>query len=601
MSNSNIPRSILVESLYRQGDAAHDGKRFAAAERLLRAALAADPDHWLARYTLAVVLQDLGRHGEAAALYAVLLAVKPEHVKAWNNYGIALQYSGRREAAIDAFRRALTLSPGHPGALFNISGLLAESGRVDEARALLDPYCSVSEPNLFDLRRALMLPPVAASAADLTGRRSAMLRDLRRLTERLPRLHDPLREVGRTPFYLAYQGDSDREILEALAALYRAACPDLSYVAAGCRSGETRVNPGRRRRIGFASFFFCDHSVGRVIRGLVERLPRDRFEVVVVFLGGQVDDALARDMARAADQVLETPYELAAARQLIADAQLDLLCLSDFGMDPLSYFLGFARLAPVQCTTWGHAETSGLATIDWFVSTEFFERADADADYSERLYRLPGVASPAFYPRPQRQAGGVSRIPAGGGPNYLCAQTVYKLHPDFDLLVAAILSRLPSAGLYLVRSAEPLWNQALATRLAANLGELMAQVVWLDLMARPDYEATILAADVILDSPHFTGGNTSLEAFALAKPVVTLQGATMRSRFTAGFYRAMGLAEAIAENADAYIEQAIDLGQNPSSRAALAQAIAESNGILFEDENVPARWADFFDQVLSAR
>lgn len=601
MNNSTIPVSILVETLYRQGDAAHDARQFDAAERLLRAALAADPGHWLARYTLAVVLQDLGRHGEAADLYAAVLAVKPEHLKAWNNYGIALQYSGQRAAAINAFRRALELAPDHAGARLNLSGLLAEAGRCDEARAVLEPYCSVEAPNLFDLRRALILPPVAASVADLARRRALMLADLKRLIERPPRLQDPLREVGRTPFYLAYQPDSDREILEALASVYRKACPDLSYVAPGWGAGQAAPKSGGRRRIGFASFYFYEHSVGRVIRGLVEHLPRDRFEVVVVFLGGQADDALARAMAQAADQVIETPYDLAAARHVIADAQLDLLCLPDFGMDPLSYFLGFARLAPVQCTTWGHAETSGLDSIDWFVSADVFERADADADYSERLFRLPGVASPAFYPRPQREAGGTSRIVASGGPNYFCPQTLYKLHPDFDVLVAGILGPQPAARLYLVRAAEPAWNEALTARLAATLGASMAQVVWLDHMSRADYQATLAAADVILDPPHFTGGNTSLEAFALAKPVVTLQGATMRSRFTAGFYRAMGLPEVIAESGAAYIERAIELGQNPSSRAALGQRIAAANGVLFEDKNVPARWADFFDQVLSAR
>jgi predicted O-linked N-acetylglucosamine transferase (SPINDLY family) len=601
LNNSTIPVSILVETLYRQGDAAHDAGRLDAAERLLRAALAADPGHWLSRYTLAVVLQDRGHHDQAAALYAAALAVKPDHLKAWNNYGIALQYSGRREAAIDAFRRALELSPGHAGALLNLSGLLAETGRTDEARAVLDPFCSVDAPNLFDLRRALILPPVAASTAELKRRRTEMLQDLRRITERPPRLHDPLREVGRTPFYLAYQPDSDREILEALATLYRRACPELSFVAPGCRAGEVATKPGGRRRIGFASFYFYEHSVGRVIRGLVERLPRERFEVVVVFLGGQADDPLARDMAAAADEVVATPYDLAAARQIIAETRLDLLCLPDSGMDPLSYFLGFARLAPVQCTTWGLAETSGLDTIDWFVSAAAFERPDADADYIERLHRLPGVASPACYARPSQLPGGVSHLTAGSGPNYFCPQTLYKLHPDFDALVAGILAAQPSARLYLVRAAEPAWNGALVTRLAAVLGTAMAQVVWLDHLSRADYQATMADADVILDPPHFTGGNTSLEAFALAKPVVTLQGATLRSRLTAGFYRAMGLAEVIAKSNTAYIEQAIELGQNPASRAALAQRIAEANGVLFDDENVPARWADFFAQVLSAR
>jgi predicted O-linked N-acetylglucosamine transferase (SPINDLY family) len=38
--------------------------------------------------------------------------------------------------------------------------------------------------------------------------------------------------------------------------------------------------------------------------------------------------------------------------------------------------------------------------------------------------------------------------------------------------------------------------------------------------------------DVILDSIGWSGGNTSLQAIELGKPVVTLPGAFMRARFS---------------------------------------------------------------------
>ena len=601
MNYSTDKTGSLAESLYQQGDAAHDQRQLDHAEVLLRGALDADSSHWRARYTLAVVLQDQGRHADAVPLYAEVLVIQPEHAKAWNNYGVALQYSGQRPAALAAFRRAHQLAPEHAGALINLSGLLAELGYADEARRVLDPYCSLSEPNLFDLRRALILPQVARSSIELQQRRTEMLRDFLRIAECPPRLVDPLREVGRTPFYIAYQPEANRALLEALARLYRRACPELSYVAPHCLGSGPQQPALLRRRIGFASFYFYEHSVGRVIRGLVEHLPRDRFEIVVIFLGGRADDTLAKAMAAAADNVIETPYDLFAARAAIADAELDLLCLPDFGADPLSYFLGFSRLAPVQCSTWGHAETSGLDSIDWFVSTDGFERPDADDDYTERLYRLPGVASPAYYLRPPRHPGGASRIAAGGGPNYFCAQTVYKLHPDFDQLLAGILTTQPTARLYLVRSVEPEWNAALEQRLALSLGVLLDQVVWLDQMSRDDYQATLVDADVVLDPPHFTGGNTSLEAFALGRPVVTLAGQTMRSRFTAGFYQAMGLTEMISTRPENYVGQAVLLGQNPALRADLSRQIAARNHVLFEDPAVLLRWTEFFEQVLSGR
>jgi len=452
-----------------------------------------------------------------------------------------------------------------------------------------------------------MVPPVARSAAELDARRDEMRRDLQRVALRPPRLGNPLREVGRTPFYLAYQAASNRDLLEQLATIYRSACPELSFVAAGVTRRQAKGEQGeqgRRARIGFASFFLYEHSVGRVIRGLVEHLPRDQLEIVAIFLGGQSDDPVSRAIAGAADQVIATPYALVEARQAIAEADLDVLVLPDFGLEPLSYFLGFARLAPVQCTTWGHAETSGIDTIDWFVSAEGFERPEADADYTERLYRLPAVASPSYYARPVFPAGGQSLIAqgeaVGAGVSLLCLQTVYKLHPDFDAMLGGILSRLPSARIYLVRSNEAEWNAQLRDRLQKSLGGQSERVLWLDPMSRADYRATIVAADVILDSPHFTGGITSLDAFTLAKPVVTLQGNTMRSRFTAGFYRAMGLSSLITESPDDYVNQAVQLGENPSWRATVSAQIAARNSILFDDPRVLAAWTDFFDFALRA-
>ncbi len=589
----------MAEELFQRGDRAHDARDFALAERLVRSALSLNPTHWQARYTLAVILQDLGRHAEAVPLYESALADQPAHVKALNNYGVALQYSKRREEAIDAFRRATRADPSFLAAATNLSGLLAETGRTEEAIAVLTPLCNAALPNVFDLRRALIQAPIAASAEQIRSRRAEMLADLKRIAANPPLLQDPLREVGRTPFYLAYQPDGDRELLEALADLYRKACPDLSYVAPQCAAPPAKRHH-TRHRIGFASLFFYDHSVARVMRGLIERLPRDRFEVVVVFLGAAPDDAVGRSLVRAADRIVEAPYYIAAAREMIGGLDLDALCLPDFGMDPLSYFLGFARLAPVQCTTWGHVETSGLSTVDWFVSTEAWERPDADADYTERLHRLKGVASPSYLmPIPASQ--GQSHLASGAdGVNFVCFQALFKLHPDFDLAIRSILEALPGARLHLVRSPEPAWNAEVIDRLERTLGATAAQVVWLDPMSRDDYQATLEAADIVLDPIHFSGGNTSIEAIAAGTPIVTLEGRLMRARFTAGFYRIMEMDDMIAHTPADYVRLAIDLARDASRRQDVRRRTAERRGRLFEDPRVIDGWAEFFETAIEA-
>ncbi len=590
----------LADDFFRRGDNAHDARDYVLAERLIRSALALNPAHWQARYTLAVILQDLGRHAEAVPLYESALADQPTHAKALNNYGVALQYnSQRREDAIEAFRRATRADPSFLVAAANLSGLLAETGRADEAIAVLTPLCSPAQPNVYDLRRALIQAPIASSAEQIRMRRDEMLADLKRIAANPPLLKDPLREVGRTPFYQAYQPDDDRELLEALADLYRKACPDLSYVAPQCAAPQAKKHR-TRLRIGFASMFFYDHSVGRVMHGLIERLPRERFEVVVIFLGGTPDGPIARSVLESADRTVEAPYYIAAAREMIGALELDVLCLPDFGMDPLSYFLGFARLAPVQCTTWGHVETSGLSTIDWFVSTETWERPEADADYTEQLYRLKGVASPSYLmpiPASQGQSHLASRA---GGVNFVCFQTLIKLHPDFDLAIRSILEALPAARLHMVRSSVPAHNAEIMRRFERSLGPTAAQLVWLDLMNRDDYQATLETADIVLDPIHFAGGNTSIEAIAAGTPIVTLEGKLMRARFTAGFYRIMDMEDMVAHSPADYVRLAIDLARDASRRQDVRRRIAERRGRLFEDRKVIEGWAEFFETAIEA-
>jgi predicted O-linked N-acetylglucosamine transferase (SPINDLY family) len=53
-------------------------------------------------------------------------------------------------------------------------------------------------------------------------------------------------------------------------------------------------------------------------------------------------------------------------------------------------------------------------------------------------------------------------------------------------------------------------------------------------MASAEFVELIAVSDVMLDTLHFNGMNTSLEALAVGTPVVTLPGALQRGRRTTG-------------------------------------------------------------------
>ena len=62
-------------------------------------------------------------------------------------------------------------------------------------------------------------------------------------------------------------------------------------------------------------------------------------------------------------------------------------------MDPFYYYLAYSRLAPIQINTWGHSETSGIDTIDYYFSSKYYEIPDAQKFYSEKLVCLDSLCT----------------------------------------------------------------------------------------------------------------------------------------------------------------------------------------------------------------
>jgi hypothetical protein len=104
--------------------------------------------------------------------------------------------------------------------------------------------------------------------------------------------------------------------------------------------------------------------------------------------------------------------------------------------------------------------------------------------------------------------------------------------------------------------------------------------------ARASLARNLRHADVLLDSLHFGGGNTSLEGFSVGTPIVTLPGEFMRGRHTLSMYRATEIADCIANSLAHYVELAVKLGTDSSFRRDVGNRIEARSPILYEDERV---------------
>lgn len=270
-------------------------------------------------------------------------------------------------------------------------------------------------------------------------------------------------------------------------------------------------------------------------------------------------------------------------------------------MDPLCYFLAFARLAPVQCVGWGHPVTTGIPTIDYFLSARAAEPADAQSHYSERLICLDRL--PAYYVRPDAGIAALSREQLGFPQRahiYACPHSLFKFHPDFDAILAQLLRRDPDALIVLIAGIHPNWTRTLAARIAAAGPDVSNRIVFAPRISQRDFIRFLKVADVLLDPLHFGGGNTSYEAFAAGLPIVTYPGEFMRGRVTMACYEQMGMGDLIATDPRQYLDLAIRLACDADWRSAMRAKIVQRAPILFEDEIAVAELEDFLFAAVSA-
>ncbi len=535
-----------------------------------------------------LVLRTLGRQLDAANVLRRAIELDPNFADAQSAYGNALVSLAQADEAMPHFARALQLKPHSHDALAGLALAHYELGDAEAAIATYERLAQLNPTPGVKLLAATQLPPVYQSVDDLLKWRQRLCGALERLEAEHVRV-DLGEQAAQPIFTLAHQGRNDRDVQRRFARLHQP--PPLTL------SGQRPLAARGKTHVGFCSGFFREHTIAKLNSGLIRLLNRDEFFVSVYSLGHH-NDALARRMAASADQYVPLAADVNQARAALAQADLDVLYYTDIGMDHLSYTLACSRLAPVQCVTWGHPVTTGIETIDYFVSSRLIEPPDAQAHYTERLELLDPFS--AYFELPMRGDRRLSRADFGLDDNahlYLCPQSIYKFHPDFDAVLAGILRADPRAQIVLIRWIYSQSDDVLRARWQQTMSDVMQRVQFVRRVSRDDFFSLLDVCDIVLDPLHFGGGNTSYEAFALGVPVVTLPGEFMRGRLTAGLYKQMQFEQLVVDSIEQYVELAVRLAEDRDfQRASREQILAARPRIFDQPESVRAHEA-FFRRV----
>jgi len=491
----------------------------------------------------AAALTQLHRPLDALHWIDRALALDPGYVEGWRTRAIIHQNLGDHRTAVSSYRRALSLDPDCVSAR---TGLLAalipwtplSQAEADAARAAFDTELSAFEQWLGQQR-------LGSGEAWSVAKQSF--------------------------FYLSYQEQSNKSLLQR----YRRACH--SQLERVWQTDTPRSAPpwtdalSPRCRLGIASAHVFEHSVfAAIVQGWLRCLDRTRFEIHVFSLGIRRD--AVTQMARAdVDHFEQEPRTVANWATLIEQRQLDALIFPEVGMDADTLALATLRLAPRQFASWGHPETTGMPTIDYYLSADGFEPPDADSHYTEQLIRLPnlGVHYQPYAVTPASVDFAQYGIP-DDVPVFICPGTPFKYRPQDDEVLVDIARRLGRCAFVFFEHGKAELSRRLHARMAAAFRlaglkpeQFLIGVPWLP---RAAFLGLMRQADVYLDTIGFSGFNTVMQAVQVHLPAVTLEGRFMRGRLGSGILRRLGLPELIAATKTQYVDIAVTLADDVAYR-----------------------------------
>ncbi|CAM9560190.1 unnamed protein product, partial [Ascophyllum nodosum] len=320
----------------------------------------------------------------------------------------------------------------------------------------------------------------------------------------------------------------------------------------------------------------------------------------------------------------QAPRNLDAASAVVAQEKLDVLVYPDIGMEVLTYFMAFARLALVQYAVrlMGHPVTPSTGAVDYFLSLDV-ELEDGQNDYMEQMVRVnlintahlqqafsAGVASVLKNAEENDEGAVLEQRDGNAGSttcrqNYLVLGRIFKFHADFDAAIKIILARDP--GGYHLK-----WYPLLG-RSWSSLRYIYFQTqIGIDDCVRIVHHSActdvLRRASAVLDTFPYGDCLTILQVkhflrfFRMSHgvPVVTLPAKFIRGRFALAMYKQMGYTDLVATDLEEYASFAIKLGTQRDFRERSVARMEGGYRSLHRNNESADEWGAFFRRALRA-
>ena len=506
-------------------------------------------------------------YGKSAGLFEKLLKDFPNNLSVLKNLSHCYAYIKEFEKAENCIKKIINIKPDEPFAYQFLASILKDQDKIEEAILIVNQGLEKGLINeKWEVQKNLFFPKIPSDKNDIIKYRKKIEEEIEKILDlnfekKLD--YDDDQIIVPPHVDLSYSNWDNLELnkksVQAFKKLFRILNEE-SY---------SKIEIKDKIRIGIISEFFTDHTIGKLYKDLIFSLDKNKFETFIFHSqktsSGEIFNQFKEKEKEGILKNEILPIKLSEKIDVIKKFKFNVIFYPDIGLSVEFYYLALMRLAKYQITTFGHPETTGSNSIDFYLISKNCVNKNTQKHYSEKLLLMNYL--PMVYPKPYTKRK-LSEDELNKKNIYSCPQTLFKIHPDFDQIIFDILEKDKKGIFYLLKDSNKVWYKKLIKRLSKNKKYDPKKIIFMDPLNYEDYLLHLGRSSVLLDPLYYGAGNSFFESMLFGTPTITFPTDYIKSRLVLGAYKQMEIKHPpIATGIQNYIDLAVEYANRDDIRA----------------------------------
>ena len=377
---------------------------------------------------------------------------------------------------------------------------------------------------------------------------------------------------SKTNFHLAYQQKNDLELNKKYYDLLSKIYP---------QDKRFKIDQFIENKILFVSGFFHKHTVSKIFFNFVEEVANiKKFEVHMLHLSHIEDDWTA--LFRNLNGKFHQKTSINEIYNFLMKEKFKTIIFLDHAMNNITQAILNVKLAKKYIMLWGHPITTGSRNVDFFVSSKFMDNNN-QANYSEKLLLLDGIG---FNYKVDKNLNTLKKIIPKNNSFYI-PQALFKFLPKYDHLLGVLLEQNKNSTISIIKDKDPHYTKIFVERLLKNkkINKNFKRIFFLDGQDKKfNFIDKLMEHKIVMDTVGWSGGNTSIEAIYLDKPIITLEGNSLRGNHTSAILKQINLEILIAKNYSEYLALAKKINDDENFYNFVVEKIKTNKKFLFRNQ-----------------